>query len=728
MLDESIPVAAQPIADGKDLQLLNIRAVTGRIEALLSWVPDSALRREAEGTDLHLSSHVLDTTDGRVILWDGPRALPCRGNEGNLAVLPLEIPLLAGRYRVQIDPVVEFRFWLSQRGHTPLVLDAERRTDGSVQFQHVADGRRYIVDHTFTREFSVDTPLYGLDDSERCIEIPWVLSRYRGESRVLDVGYANAESRYSQARDRLNIPFLVGLDLAAVSQSGLSAVAGDALSLPFRSGAFDLVMAISVIEHIGRDNSIYHAIERGDREFGDLDAAAELASALRPGGRMLITLPFGRLEDHGWFIQYNRSRLIALLRSTACELNLVEYYADSLEGWTGPLDPESLGQVQYRTGFAARAVACLELTRPSRPGSGYPRRVEPDPAPAETSAKEGEALPAVLSPATRRVLKLSGAWSKMRGETDRMRPIMLFCETVNICNADCVFCPYSAQTRARGSMTSALFEAVLSGYRELGGGYLTLTPMVGEVLLDRLWMERVQFLSKVRDQIIPSITTNLYALERYPDHDVIEMLKVLRRIQVSCYGITPEECEAITRRNSFGRFLTQIRRLLGLRQAAAADCSVHIGFRTLKPRTSDELETFLKELVGAALPYATTHQYANWGNFMRGQLPGEASWFPERTNQSPCVMLPLAMQIYWDGRVSACSCCDYDSSTQLFIGDLNQQSLSEIFNGSRSQEIWQRHESGSLQPICRNCTFHVPLADLHPHHPIIQNPWGFIGG
>ena len=52
MLDESIPIAAQPIMDGKDLQLLNIRSVTGRIEALLSWVPDSALRREAQGTEL----------------------------------------------------------------------------------------------------------------------------------------------------------------------------------------------------------------------------------------------------------------------------------------------------------------------------------------------------------------------------------------------------------------------------------------------------------------------------------------------------------------------------------------------------------------------------------------------------------------------------------------------------------------------------------------------------
>ena len=34
---------------------------------------------------------------------------------------------------------------------------------------------------------------------ERLIEIPWVLSRYRGEQRVLDVGYANADPAYLAA-------------------------------------------------------------------------------------------------------------------------------------------------------------------------------------------------------------------------------------------------------------------------------------------------------------------------------------------------------------------------------------------------------------------------------------------------------------------------------------------------------------------------------------------------
>ena len=48
----------------------------------------------------------------------------------------------------------------------------------------------------------------GYGDTERCVEIPWALSKYSDETTVLDVGYANAEERYIKSLLSLKIPNL----------------------------------------------------------------------------------------------------------------------------------------------------------------------------------------------------------------------------------------------------------------------------------------------------------------------------------------------------------------------------------------------------------------------------------------------------------------------------------------------------------------------------------------
>ena len=55
----------------------------------------------------------------------------------------------------------------------------------------------------------------------------------------------------------------------------------DARALPFRSGEFDVVYSMSVVEHI-------------EGESGDREALREFIRVLKPGGILLISVPFGR--------------------------------------------------------------------------------------------------------------------------------------------------------------------------------------------------------------------------------------------------------------------------------------------------------------------------------------------------------------------------------------------------------------------------------------------------
>ncbi len=74
-------------------------------------------------------------------------------------------------------------------------------------------------------------------------------------SRVLEVGTGEGQV-LSHLRPRFPGVPVVGLDLADESlagewrQAGLPAMFGDAARLPFRDGAFELVLAIEVLEHV----------------------------------------------------------------------------------------------------------------------------------------------------------------------------------------------------------------------------------------------------------------------------------------------------------------------------------------------------------------------------------------------------------------------------------------------------------------------------------------------
>ena len=153
-----------------------------------------------------------------------------------------------------------------------------------------------------------------------------------------------------------------------------------------------------------------------------------------------------------------------------------------------------------------------------------------------------------------------------------------------------------------------------------------------------------------------------------------------------------------------------------------------IGFRLAFEAAPERLQAWVQHQLGRSFPLGSTSSYANWGNSISGVLPGNARWMESRENAATCAMLPLALMIYWDGRVSACACCDYDASQELFLGNVANESLTEIFNGACSRKVWEAHESRSLPAICKNCTFHVPLSAVHKEHPIVGKVTDFIGG
>jgi SAM-dependent methyltransferase len=86
---------------------------------------------------------------------------------------------------------------------------------------------------------------------------------------------------------------------------------------PFRPGTFDAITCVSTIEHIGC--FVYGQFV--DR-FGDEVAMRHMRKLLRPGGRLLLTTPYGKGAVYSWLRVYNKTtfgRLIGGYKALSVE-------------------------------------------------------------------------------------------------------------------------------------------------------------------------------------------------------------------------------------------------------------------------------------------------------------------------------------------------------------------------------------------------------------------------
>ena len=198
------------------------------------------------------------------------------------------------------------------------------------------------------------------DTDERLVEIPWCLSRYAGERRVLDAGYAFAEPSYLAGLVGLGVPELTGVDLAEASVPGMTGVVADLRELPFADRSFDLAFCISTLEHIGLDNQVYGLTAAHEPE-GQLRALKEFRRVLASHGRLLISVPTGEQQELGWQVQRPPAAWIDLFEKAGFIVFEDEVYELGSDGWRSTSSLVTEGARYGERGPAASAVLCAEL-------------------------------------------------------------------------------------------------------------------------------------------------------------------------------------------------------------------------------------------------------------------------------------------------------------------------------------------------------------------------------
>lgn len=289
------------------------------------------------------------------------------------------------------------------------------------------------------------------------------------------------------------------------------------------------------------------------------------------------------------------------------------------------------------------------------------------------------------------------------------RPFELHLELTNLCNANCVFCPYQYQERETAFMTDAVFHKAVADFVACGGGSVGLTPIVGDALIDPKFLERVRHLRAQPKIDRIWVTTNAILLDKHGIDAVLG--SGLTSITISTSGFDEESYRRIYRSSAYERFRRNVLALVERNRTLPEPLTITIGLRTDRPLAVVMRDPDFQPILAHQpdIDFTWSFTSAN-GRITREALPAGMRLRVVDSRQETCVQLYNGPIVLPDGTVMACSCvAAMDAVPHLGIGNVLEQGLPEIWQSDRMRRLRASFGTSELNPTCAGCDMYRGL-------------------
>jgi MoaA/NifB/PqqE/SkfB family radical SAM enzyme len=291
-----------------------------------------------------------------------------------------------------------------------------------------------------------------------------------------------------------------------------------------------------------------------------------------------------------------------------------------------------------------------------------------------------------------------------------LRPYELHLELTNICNANCLFCPYQFQTRPESFMSDAVFEKAVSDFCAIQGGSVGLTPIVGDALIDPKFLDRVKFLRTKAQVDRIFITTNGILLDKFGFKEILR--SGITSITISTSGFEEESYKRIYRSSAYQRMRQNVTRLVEENERLGRPVHISIGIRSDRPLNKILRDPDVQPILKFKPTLDFTWSYTSaGGRVTRDILPEGMKLRASPSKMEPCVNLFNGPIVLPDGTVLACSCvAAMDAVEDLRIGNIMEHSLAELYAGQALRGLRNQFKSGGcLNKTCTGCDMYRGL-------------------
>ncbi|MCG8564110.1 MAG: radical SAM protein [Desulfobacterales bacterium] len=282
-------------------------------------------------------------------------------------------------------------------------------------------------------------------------------------------------------------------------------------------------------------------------------------------------------------------------------------------------------------------------------------------------------------------------------------------ENTRRCNARCPFCAHGKWDMSVPDMPDRLFDKIVEEFQDYREWIRFVDiQRAGEPLLDPKIGSRIRRMKDIGIRFV-TLSTNGSLLDESMGRTLLEA--GIDEVMISIDSVEKQEYETLRRGLNFERVVSNIKGFFELRDREKPDTIIRVRgvacFDALLPENQQKIADFESHWAPHKRPQDRVYmkRLHTWGN--EHQWDECKDGYEGELDYMPCIVPWSTLHVTTMGRVPLCG---QDMDAKADMGDINVQSIAEVWQAPAFQRVRERHAAGRRNEIsfCRSCRLYDP--------------------